>query len=76
VDVYAGAVVVMSTDIDPGELRIVIDELTDALIGAVALGAYALNGTATEAAALDAAIRRATTTLRGLQLGAIVRSRR
>jgi hypothetical protein len=66
----------MAVDIDPGELRIVIDELTSALIAAVALGAHAMEGTATEAAALDAAIRRATATLRGLQLGASVRSRR
>jgi len=66
----------IANDIDPCDLRIVIDELTEALIGAVALGAYSLNGTATEAAALDAAIRRATTTLRCLQLGARTTGRR
>jgi len=68
--------VMMASDIDPRQLRIVIDELTNALIGAVALGAYAMEGGATEAAALDAAIRRATATLRCLQLGASLRSRR
>ena len=57
------------TAIDPRELRIAIDELTSALIGAVALGAYATQGTATEAEALNAAIRRATAALRCLQLG-------
>jgi hypothetical protein len=57
-------------DIDPAKLRIAIDELTSALIGAVALGAYACQGTATDAAGLDAAIRRATAALRCLQLGA------
>jgi hypothetical protein len=41
----------------------VIDELTDALIGAVALGACATHGTSTHA------IRRATAALRCLQLG-------
>ena len=56
-------------DIDPCQLRIVIDELTNALINAVALGAYAVQGTAADATALDAAIRRATTTLRCLHLG-------
>jgi hypothetical protein len=61
--------------IDPRELRIAIDELTDALIGAVALGAHATRGTATEAEALNAAIRRATTALRCLQLGARRRRR-
>ena len=68
--------VVMANDIDPRQLRIVIDELTSALIGAVALGAYAMEGTATEAAALDGAIRRATATLRCLQLGARTTGRR
>ena len=59
----------MATDIDPGQLRTVIDELTSALISAVALGAYATQGTAIEAATLDASIRRATAALRCLQLG-------
>jgi hypothetical protein len=59
----------MTSDIDPRQLRIVIDELTDALISAVALGAHALQGTAADATVLDAAIRRATTTLRCLHLG-------
>ena len=71
------AVGMMAADIDPSQLRTVIDELTSALIGAVALGAHASQGTATETAALDAAIRRATTALRCLQLGVrIGRSRR
>ena len=60
----------MAGDIDPGQLRIAIDELTSALIGAVALGAHACQGTVSETAALDAAIRRATTALKCLQLGA------
>ena len=76
VDVHAVAVVMMATEIDPADLRIVVDELTSALISAVALGAHAMGGTSTEAAALDAAIRRATATLRGLQLGVTARSRR
>jgi hypothetical protein len=56
--------------IDPRELRIAIDELTNALIRAVALGAYATQSTATDAEALNATIRKATTALRCLQLGA------
>ena len=60
----------MAADIDPRQLKTVIDELTSALIGAVALGAHACQGTESETAALDAAIRRATTALRCLQLGA------
>ena len=39
----------MAIGIDPTALRIAIDELTDALIRAVALGAYAIDGTTTEA---------------------------
>jgi hypothetical protein len=61
--------VVTAIDIDPAKLRTVIDDLTDALIGAVALAGYAVHGTAAEAAALDAAVRRATAALKGLQLG-------
>jgi hypothetical protein len=60
----------MAADIDPRQLRIAIDELTSALVGAVALGAHATRGTATDAEALNAAIRRATTALQCLQFAA------
>jgi glutathionyl-hydroquinone reductase len=62
-------------DVDPAQLRIVIDELADALIRAVALGGYALQGTATDAEALNASIRRATAALQGLQLGVRISTR-
>jgi hypothetical protein len=65
----------MTIGVDPTTLRIVVDELTDALIRAVALAAFTTDGTAAEALALDASIRRATAALKGLQLGVRVGAR-
>ena len=76
-DVYPVAAVMTGHAIDPTALRTAIDALTDALIGAVALGAHATQGTAADAEALNASIRRATAALRCLQLGVRVgRARR
>jgi hypothetical protein len=58
------------TPIDPRALQLVIDELTSALVAAMALRAIAAPGTPTDAEALNAAIRRATAAIRRLHLGA------
>jgi hypothetical protein len=67
-DLHAMAAVM--TPIDPRALQIVIDELTSALVAAMALRACATQGTPTDAEALNAAIRRATAAIRRLQLDA------